>query len=349
VTLDSLTREAKAQSDLLDAYLLKYRDASGRTDTGSVLPDVRVITRAAPSVVPASPKTALILGAVGFVSLALQVGTVLFSELMSGRAVYDRNLQPLPVEPPLEPVLAEETAEGGENDAVAPEPDLADLPELELGDLVEPSAPLEPGDAHPVPAGMLLTPEARHRAIAAADLTLSNLTADLALGRVHVVLLAAVSEGRDAAIVADTLVSEAMRKGLSVCRVDAGSGRASNSPGLTDLCADEATYGDIVHKVRDGLAEVPWGQRETMDRRSMKPLTLVEALADIYEVVVISTGRVGLNSSLPLFAGTGARLVIVRQPATPATVVAMATTDAAALGFDVIDSVAASERQYEVA
>ncbi|HEX4296380.1 MAG TPA: hypothetical protein VHZ56_00005, partial [Devosia sp.] len=109
------------------------------------------------------------------------------------------------------------------------------------------------------------------------------------------------------------------------------------------------TYGDIVHKVRDGLAEVPWGQRETMDRRSMKPLTLVEALADIYEVVVISTGRVGLNSSLPLFAGTGARLVIVRQPATPATVVAMATTDAAALGFDVIDSVAASERQYEVA
>ena len=42
VTLDSLTREANAQRDLLNAYLLKYRDASGRTDIGAVLPDVRI-------------------------------------------------------------------------------------------------------------------------------------------------------------------------------------------------------------------------------------------------------------------------------------------------------------------
>ena len=99
VTLDSLTREANADRDLLNSYLVKYRDASGRTDTGSVLPDVRIITRAAPSVVPASPKTALILGAVGFVALALQIGTVLFGELMSGRAVYNRNAhEPLDVE-----------------------------------------------------------------------------------------------------------------------------------------------------------------------------------------------------------------------------------------------------------
>ena len=38
---------------------------------------------------------------------------------------------------------------------------------------------------------------------------------------------------------------------------------------------------------------------------------LVEALADLYEVVVLMTGRVGPNSSLPLFDGLHGRLVLV--------------------------------------
>ena len=86
VTLDSLNREAKAQRDLLDAYLLKYRDAAGRTDTTAVLPDVRVISQAAPSDVPASPKVTLIIAAVGIVSMVLQIGAILFAALMPGRA-----------------------------------------------------------------------------------------------------------------------------------------------------------------------------------------------------------------------------------------------------------------------
>src|SRR5690606_38057159 len=87
VTLEELQREAKAQRDLLESYLMRYSDASARTEAGSALPDVRQITIAAPSVQPASPKTALILGAVGFVALALQIGAILFGELMSGRAL----------------------------------------------------------------------------------------------------------------------------------------------------------------------------------------------------------------------------------------------------------------------
>src|SRR5690606_14706742 len=118
VTLDSLTREAKAQRDLLDSYLIRYRDAASRTDAGSALPDVRIITQAAPSVVPASPKTALILGAVGFVALALQVGMVLFGELMSGRAVYDRNSL-RPIEPELEPFAEQPFAEEPTADGAA--------------------------------------------------------------------------------------------------------------------------------------------------------------------------------------------------------------------------------------
>lgn len=104
-----------------------------------------------------------------------------------------------------------------------------------------------------------------------------------------------------------------------------------------------------MHRVRDGLAEVPWGESPVLDRRSIRPLTLVEALADIYEVVIVSTGRVGINSTLPLFGGADARLVMVRQLATPEALSEAVSADAATLGFERVDSVVVPERQVAVA
>jgi len=352
VTLDSLTREAAADRELLNSYLLKYRDASGRTDTGSVLPDVRIITQAAPSAVPASPKTALILGAVGFVALALQIGMVLFGELMSGRAVYDRTARPFETEPPLEADADAAQAEPDLFDAAEPDAPIGVMaaePEADLADQPEPELPISAAMAAAADAAADPIPQPRHHAAAAASMALNNLSADAALGRVRVILLAGISEARDAALVADYLVSDALHGGLSVCRIDAGSMRASTEPGLTDLCAEDASFGDVVHKVRDGLAEVPWGQLATLDRRSARPLTLVEALADIYELVIVSTGRVGLNSSLPVFAGARGRLVMVARPETPPALVEAVSADAGSLGFELVQSVIVPERQSEVA
>ena len=366
VTLDSLTREAKAQRDLLDSYLLKYRDASSRTDSGAVLPDVRIVTQAAPSAVPASPKTTLILGAVGFVALALQIGTVLFGELMSGRAVYDRNARLQ--EPafgddddvvdgaaPSDGIADDEHAEHPAQVDAEFDPDLGDLPEPDIIAAATETPPADVMVTEPAPvAAPVWTVEPiaaapRHRAAAENALELSNLSADLTLGRVRIVLLAAVSEARDAAIVADMLAGDALQAGLSVCRVDAGSARQSAEPGISDLCAEQVSFGDVVHRLRDGLAEVPWGHLATIDRRSPRAMTLVEALADIYEVVIVLTGRVGLNSNLPLFEGTPGRLVLVRGANTPAALVESVSADAAALGFEVARSVAVPEAQSEVA
>jgi uncharacterized protein involved in exopolysaccharide biosynthesis len=334
VTLDSLSREANAQRDLLNAYLLKYRDASGRTEVGSVLPDVRVITRAAPASTPAWPKTALTLGAVGIVALVLQIGSVLFGELMSGRAVYDRNdrREPTPEEvATAAPAVADVTVALDEEAAFfeAPEADAEDWSESPPED-VEAPAPVA-------------------TRFSSGEMALANLNADIALGRVRVVLLAGVAQGRDAAVVADVLVAEAMHKGISVCRVDAGSMHVTAETGLTDLCADEASYGDIVHKLGEGLAEVPWGQGSMLDRRSTRPLTLIEALADIYELVVISTGRIGLGSSLPLFAGVEGRLVVVRQSDTPEAMLETALADIAALGFEIVQRITVPEPESAVA
>jgi uncharacterized protein involved in exopolysaccharide biosynthesis len=340
VELDALMREAAVQRTLLDQANTRYNDAKNRTDSGLVAPDVRIITQAVPSVVPASPKTALILGAVGFVALALQIGMVLFGELMSGRAVYDRNsfraVEPAMSADDLEPeIVTETTVEVAEE--IEPEPqsmaggDADD--ELDLANMPEPVIVTAPAaKPAPAPAGGL-----------------AGLVADMTLGRARITLLAAIADARDAAIVADTLVDEALRNGLSVCRVDAGSGRVSTASGLTDLCAEQASFGDVVHRVREGLAEVPWGQQAVLDRRSMRPLTLIEALSDIYEVVVVSTGRIGLNSTLPMFAGAGVRLAVVRQPSTPEALVEAVSADAQSLGFASVQSVVVPETAAAVA
>lgn len=385
VTLDSLQREAKAQRDLLESYLARYSDAAARTDASSTLPDVRVVTIAAPSVTPASPKTGLILGAVAFVSLALQIGGILFSELMSGRAVTERrSVQIVTTEPVNEVYVTDEPdlfedleRDDAEQEAIeaaepGPEPESAPrtkrrhpvlaaimgrrthaAPEAEIEHT--PPATEEP-EWQPAPEPMTAAvaveaatapeapptsaaiagadaPEPAHSAGAAA-LELSNLAADIAIGRVRVVMLAALSNYRDVESIAGTLVKSAMGRGLSVATIDAGSGRLSPEPGLTDLAAGKASFGDVVHKVSEGLASVPWGQQSALERRSMKPVTLIEALTDIYEVVIVTTGRIGVTSALPTFAGVDCRLVLVAGGHADRDAVQSTLAEAATLGYE---------------
>lgn len=352
VTLGSLEREAKAQRDLLESYLARYSDAASRTDSSSALPDVRVISIAAPSVTPASPKTGLILGGVAFVALALQIGAVLFGELMSGGATERRVVQPAQPSAP-EP----------------DEPDLFDDPEDASPVAMQSAPPAHPFTQasvrrpQPEPGIEAIEPEPATVAVAppvaefvpppppqpepgvvnagAAALELSNLAADIAIGRVRVVMLAALDNVRDVERVADALVRSAIERGLSVASIDAGSARVSAEPGLTDLAAEKASFGDIVHKVSEGLAAVPWGHQEALERRSMKPVTLIEALTDIYEVVIVRTGRIGVTSTLPVFSGIDCRLVLVTGDHPDREAVQSALAEAATLGYEVGQMVSA--------
>ena len=362
VTLDGLQREAKAQRDLLESYLARYSDAAGRTDSSAALPDVRVVSFAMPSETPASPNVGLTLGAVGFLAVTLQVGTILFGALMSGRVITDRRLaadldtpaiENDPDEPDLfgddvpdAPPVAAPVAPRHPFARAArmPEPDLDNEPDA----VSEPEAAVDPHPEYelvptppPQPEPAAPRPEPAVRTAGAAALELSNLAADLAIGRVRVVMLAALSSFRDVEKVAETLVSTALDRGLSVVTIDAGSARMSVEPGLTDLAADKASFGDVVHKVHDGLAAVHWGHQETLERRSMKPVTLIEALTDIYEVVIVSTGRIGVTSTLPVFSGVDCRLVLVAGDHADRDAVQSALSEAATLGYEVGQMVSA--------
>ena len=111
---------------------------------------------------------------------------------------------------------------------------------------------------------------------------------------------------------ADALAADGLAKGLSVVLVDAGSGRTGDAPGLSDLSTGQAGFGDVVQKSADqSFAEVAWGQGDSIDRASAKPSILIEALGDIYEVVIVLTGRVGGRSTLPVFADLDGRIVLV--------------------------------------
>ena len=375
VDLDGLEREAKAQRDLLEAYLLRFNEASTRVDTSSALPDVRVVSVAAPSVTPSSPKTSMIMIGVGVVSVILQIGAVAFGELMSGRALVPvaRNLNTtdeLGAEPfdaeELEPDQRWETPrEGVEAEPVAEAVVVPVAPEVDAPDEVIDEPPAsdealeevlsrfasagtapEPADENRSPmidralAAAGATGEAddvreaqaealeairaiRERAPApaankpaqrpsAAVVRHADLVSDLVLGRTHLLLLADHDTGRASPVLAEDLIGIAIGKGLSVALVDAGTGRRTDTPGLSDLSTGDASFGDVVQKSADnGFAEVTWGQGSAINRRSSRPATLVEALGDIYEVVVVLTGQVGRNSSLDVFAELGGRIVLV--------------------------------------
>jgi len=60
VQLRALEREAKTQRDLLESYLVKYREASARDSVNAAPAEARIISRATPAAKPAYPKKAAV-------------------------------------------------------------------------------------------------------------------------------------------------------------------------------------------------------------------------------------------------------------------------------------------------
>jgi polysaccharide biosynthesis transport protein len=179
---------------------------------------------------------------------------------------------------------------------------------------------------------------------------LANLSADLTLGRARIVLLSGLLAHEDVEAVANKLVDDALSRGLSVALVDAGSGVASVEPGITDLALDAVSFGDVVFKSeREGLAEVPWGHMAELNLASGKPMTLVEALTDIYESVIVLTGLGDAHSSLPAFEGLECRVVLVARGEVDEETLSAFGGEVLAMGFPYPQVVFTPTRRAEVA
>ena len=82
VQLRALEREAKAQRDLLESYLAKYREASARENIEAAPADGRIISRATVSNTPAYPKKLPIVLIATLATLLLTSGAIATGELL---------------------------------------------------------------------------------------------------------------------------------------------------------------------------------------------------------------------------------------------------------------------------
>lgn len=281
VQLRALEREAKAQRELLESYLAKYREATTRDSIGAGSPDARIISTAIVSNTPSWPKKlpTVLIAALG--TFALTVAFIVSGQLLSGQAA--GAAMPLPA---MEPGAAEELE-------AAPMPQGEEAAALIEEQITEPpaqpeAAPASIADTHASEAGA---------SDAAAANAIGAVTGRL-MGRVVVI---GTHPGIDTSRVAVLLARELAGRGKAVLLdlAFAGTGLSAlgadrSTPGISDLVLGAASFGEIIARDRHSGTHFVTSGRVVVDAASLisspRLAITLEALARSYDHVVINAG-----------------------------------------------------------
>jgi uncharacterized protein involved in exopolysaccharide biosynthesis/Mrp family chromosome partitioning ATPase len=277
VQLRALEREAKAQRELLESYLAKYREATTRDSIGAGSPDARIISTAIVSNTPSWPKKVptVLIAALG--TFALTIAFIVSGQLLSGQAV--GTAMPLPA---MEPGAAEDM----EPLQVAQAEEARTLVEPQITE--PPALPASNADTH--------ASEAAARDAAAAK-ALGAVTGRL-MGRVVVI---GTHPGIDTSHVAVLLARELAGRGKAVLLdlAFAGAGLSAlgadrSTPGISDLVLGAASFGEIIARDRHSGTHFVTSGRVAVDAASLisspRLAVTLEALAQSYDHVVINAG-----------------------------------------------------------
>jgi tyrosine-protein kinase Etk/Wzc len=312
VQLRALEREAKAQRDLLESYLAKYREATTRENIEAAPADGRIISRASVSNSPAYPKKLPIVLLATLATLMLATGTIVTGELL--RTTIPRAVaafEPIPA-PAREPAI----------DAVAAPRE----PNLVEPNLFEPSTlapdPVEPGQAVKSTSAPL-APEIESE-IAELDQLAGRLFAAGSAARKVTVL--GTASGKGIALTALTL-ARLMARSAKVVLVDlveasptiSAASADPNAPGLAELMRGEASFTQIITKDRLSRAHVVSAGRPSSDLTVLQSprLTLaIDALLKVYDHVLLDAGSA---TDLPAELLTSQALAVVVPDAAMAT------------------------------
>jgi exopolysaccharide transport family protein len=289
VQLRALEREAKAQRELLESYLAKYREATTRDSIGAGSPDARIISTAIVSNTPSWPKKlpTVLIAALG--TFALTVAFMLSGQLLSGQF---STAVPAPqsdvVEDPgaLQPIrpMAEGLVDLAGQAAAQEHGRLQDQQGQEQVSASEAQAP------HSCAQGASPFETA-------ADEMIGAVTSRL-MGRVAVI---GACPGADTAPIAVLLSRTLAGKGKVVLLDLAfgGSGLSAlgadpAAPGISDLVVGSASFGEIIARDRHSGTHFIAAGRAWADVASMvqspRLVITVEALARSYDHVVINAG-----------------------------------------------------------
>src|ERR1700682_331774 len=296
VQLRALEREAKAQRDLLESYLAKYREATTRENIDAAPADGRIISSASVSNTPAYPKKLPIVLIATLATLMLSTGAIATGELLrvtAPRTPAALSSPPAPVErapaPAAATVAAADPAPVPKDPAPVPKevhPDIATgLTEIEqLADDVNTA-----GDAA---RKVTILGTAANESITLTALTLARLLARNS--RVVVVGLSA---------------SSAAISAISAVSVD------PDAPGLAELMLGETSFSQVITKDRSSRVHLVSAGRPGSDRALLQSPRLalaIDALLRVYDHVLLDAGTA---SDLPAELLTAqARAVVVPDP-----------------------------------
>jgi len=284
VQLRALEREAKAQRDLLETYLAKYREANARENIDAAPSDGRIISRGIVSNTPAYPKKLPIVLIATLATLLLSSGLIVTGELL-------RMTSPRGAATPVAPVAAARApkAEPVDDGAEATISEPAEIT-AQLNDIDQLAETLRnPGEAgHKV----TILGTAAGESITQTALTLARLLA------------------RDARVVlVDLAASSPIFSAISV---------DPSAPGLAELMQGDASYSQIITKDRLSRVHLVNGGRPGFDRTQLQSprMTLaIDALLRVYDHVLLDAGGA---SDLPAELLTAnARAVIVPEASMP--------------------------------
>ena len=258
VQLRALEREAKAQRDLLESYLAKYREANTRENIDAVPADGRIISRAIASNMPAYPKKLPVVLLATLATMLLSTGVIVTGALL-------RMTAPRAVT------------------AFASLPDPAQAPEVapaETASVIGPPSPEAAGDVHEIErlADTLCVAGASARKVtilgtaSGESVTLTALTLARLLAR----------EAR--VVVVDLAASSPMMPAIAV---------DASAPGLAELMQGEASFGQIITRDRLSRVQLVNAGRPGFDRallRSPRLTLAIDALLQVYDHVLLDAG-----------------------------------------------------------
>jgi succinoglycan biosynthesis transport protein ExoP len=268
VELRALEREAKAQRDLLESYLAKYREANTRENIDAAPSDGRVISRGTVSNTPAYPKKLPIVLIATLATLMLSAGAIATGELLRMTAPQAAVFASSPG--------TRRTAEVEERTITGRSPRFGEaVRELQGG-----AAPQPGRDAGQIEQ---LAGQLRHDGEAARKITILGTAPNDSITSTSLMLARLMV--RDARVVVVDL--SAASPGVAGVSVD------TDGPGLAELMLGEASFSQII--TRDGLSRVHLvsAGRPGFDRSLLQSPRLalaIDALLRVYDHVLLNAG-----------------------------------------------------------
>lgn len=310
VQLRALEREGKAQRDLLESYLAKYREAVARDNINAAPPEARIISRASPPIKPDYPKKVPIVLIAAFAAFTLSAGFTVTGELLSPSGGYAYAYPPAAYvsAPPLVPVM-QPVAPAPPPAPVAPPPVVMPAP-------AEPSSIMVRARSHVAPMPVISIDQIAEWLRQAGEV--GKRVAVAGSGRNVGTTYAAISLARALAVQASVVLVDLAfnAPNLSVISSD------PQAPGIAELLRGQASFGDIISRDQYSNVHLIATGNVAGDAMGLSSAPMlaaaIDALAQSYDFVIVDAGAVPELAAERLAQFAARAVLVTPDAASPA-------------------------------